>query len=70
MLQTIDPFVSGDSVDSLASGTLLLDPPSDLNLVALPQDAEETEPSFHHHEAGVLPLIERVLGPSKALVSR
>ena len=27
--------------------------------VALPQEAEETEPSFHHHEAGVLPLIER-----------
>ena len=27
--------------------------------VALPQDAEEAEPSFHHHDAGVLPLIER-----------
>jgi redox-sensitive bicupin YhaK (pirin superfamily) len=27
--------------------------------VALPQEAEEAEPSFHHHDAGVLPLIER-----------
>jgi redox-sensitive bicupin YhaK (pirin superfamily) len=27
--------------------------------VALPQDAEEAEPSFHHHGVGVLPLIER-----------
>jgi redox-sensitive bicupin YhaK (pirin superfamily) len=27
--------------------------------VALPQDAEETEPSFHHHGADALPRIER-----------
>ncbi|HSE11777.1 MAG TPA: pirin family protein [Rudaea sp.] len=27
--------------------------------VALPQEAEEAEPSFHHHDAGSLPLIER-----------
>jgi len=27
--------------------------------VALPRDAEETEPSFHHHDAATLPRIER-----------
>ena len=27
--------------------------------VALPQHAEEAEPSFHHHDAGSLPVIER-----------
>jgi biofilm PGA synthesis N-glycosyltransferase PgaC len=36
MLQTIDPYVSVDAVDSLASGTLLLDPPNNLARVAPP----------------------------------
>src|SRR6476659_9557046 len=36
MLQTIDPYVSSDAVDSLASGTLLLDPPNGLARVIPP----------------------------------